>query len=106
MLVDRVDNPVDVRIVADGHVVGIDQDNLEILVSSILVNPVRVQHTEIAANATGSLFCNTAQISGELQLVDTLILRLTVNNTLVVRSLSATSSDSNTIQDVALHNCN
>ena len=40
VLVHRVHNPVDTRIVSDRDMLGIDQDNFVVFVGSILVNPV------------------------------------------------------------------
>ena len=43
VLVDRVDNPVDARIAANGSMRGVDQNNFVELVCGILVDPVAVQ---------------------------------------------------------------
>lgn len=102
VLVDRVDDPVDARIVSDGDVLGVHQDNLEVLVGGILVHPVRVQHSQVAGNTASALLSNTAQVADELQLVDTLVLGLTIDNTLVVGSLAATSANSHSVDNIAL----
>lgn len=102
MLVNSLGDPVDTRIVTDGNVVRINQDNFEVLVSSILVNPVRVQHTKVGSNTTNTFLGNGAKVANELKLVDTVVLGLTVNDTLEVRSLAATTADSNSVHDVAL----
>jgi len=44
-LVDRIDNPVDPCVSTNRFVTGIHQNNFIILVDTVLVNPVRVQHT-------------------------------------------------------------
>ena len=102
VLVDGVDDPVDAGIIADGNVTGVDKDNLEVLVSGILVNPVRVQHTHVSAGSASTLLGNTAQVADELELVDTVVLGLTIHNTLVVGSLSATAANSDTVDDETL----
>lgn len=102
VLVNRVDDPVDARIVADDNMVRVNKDNLEVLVGSILVDPVRVEDTEVGANTASALLGNTAQVADELELVDTLVLGLAIDNTLVVRSLAATSADSHAVDNVTL----
>lgn len=42
VLVDGLDDPVDASITADGLVLGIDEDDLKVLVGGILIDPVRV----------------------------------------------------------------
>lgn len=40
VLVNRVHNPVDARVVSDGNVLRINKNDFEVLVGGILVNPV------------------------------------------------------------------
>ena len=55
-----VDNPVDARILADGLVLGVDEDDFEVLVGRVLIDPVRVEDSEVGAAATDTLFsCGT-----------------------------------------------
>lgn len=42
VLVHGVDDPVDAGVLADGLVLGVDEDNLVVLVGGVLVDPVRV----------------------------------------------------------------
>jgi len=56
VLVNGVDDPVDAGICADGLVLGIDTDDLVVLVRRILVDPVRVQDSEVGAAAADALF--------------------------------------------------
>jgi hypothetical protein len=42
VLVDGLDDPVDAGVATDGLVLGVDEDDLEVLVGSVLVNPVGV----------------------------------------------------------------
>ncbi len=60
VLVDRIGNPVDTRIISDTRVVWIDKDDLKILVGGILVNPVRVQDSQVCSNTTNTLLSNAA----------------------------------------------
>ena len=41
-------------------VVGVDEYNFIILVHTILVDPIRVQHSQIATATADALFCNTS----------------------------------------------
>jgi hypothetical protein len=72
-LVDGVDDPVDARIAADGLVLGIDEDDLEVLVCRVLVNPVRVQDAQVGATAADTLFGGGSERSLVLELVDSLV---------------------------------
>lgn len=40
VLVNRVDNPVDARIISDGNMLRIHKDDFVVLVGGVLVNPV------------------------------------------------------------------
>jgi hypothetical protein len=53
-------------------VVRVDEDNLEVLVHAILVNPVRVEDAKVAAAATDALLRRAPQTALELEVVDTL----------------------------------
>jgi len=55
VLVNRVDDPVDPRISADGLVLRVDENDLKVLVGRVLVDPVRVQDAQIGAAATDTL---------------------------------------------------
>lgn len=102
VLVHSLGDPVDTRIVADGNVVRIDKDDFEVLVSSILVDPVRVQDTQVSSNAADAFLSHGAKVANELELVDTVILGLTVDDTLEVRSLAATTADGNSVHNITL----
>uniref|UniRef100_A0A182TWM0 Uncharacterized protein n=1 Tax=Anopheles melas TaxID=34690 RepID=A0A182TWM0_9DIPT len=52
MFVHGVTDPVNVRVTTDGVVGGIDHDDLEVLMGSVLSNPVRVQHAQTSQPAT------------------------------------------------------
>jgi hypothetical protein len=102
VLVDRIHNPVNGRIVADGIVVRINKNNFIILEGSILVHPVAVEHTEVGANATNTALSNSTEVTTVLQLVNTLVLGLTINNTLRIRSFTSTTANSNTVHNITL----
>ena len=99
VLVDGVNNPVDAGVTADSSVGGINHDNLEVLEGSILSSPVRVQDTEVSAALSSTLLSDATKGAGSL---DTLVLGLTVNNTLGVRALGGTTADTDTVDDVTL----
>jgi hypothetical protein len=73
VLVDGVDDPVDAGIDADGLVLGVDQDDLEVLVGRVLVDPVGVEDTQVGAAATDTLLSGGLEGALVLQLVDTLV---------------------------------
>jgi hypothetical protein len=58
--------------------IGIDKDDLIILVHTILVDPVRVQDTQVTATTANSLFRNAPQTALELEVIDTLMNRFTI----------------------------
>ena len=70
-LVDSVADPVDASIAADGLVLGVDEDDLEVLVGGVLVDPVGVQDTQVSAAAANTLLSGGAQSTLVLELVDT-----------------------------------
>ena len=95
-------DPVDSGILLDGSVGGVHKDHLEELVSGILTNPVGVEDTHVRASAANLLLSDGSVGSSLLQLSDTLMDGLTVNDTLADRSLTATSSDTDTVDGVTL----
>ena len=102
VLVHRVHDPIDTRIVSDDNVGRIHKDDLEVLVGGILVDPVRVEHSHVHGVATSALLGDGAEVASVLELVDTLVLGLTEHNTLGVGPLAATTADSNAKHGVAL----
>ena len=103
VLVDGVNNPVNARVVSDRDVLRIDQDNFEIFVCSILVYPVRVEDSKVAAVSAGAFLRNTSQVSDEFELVDTLVLWLSVDDALVVGPLAATTTNGAAVDHIALY---
>ena len=76
MLVNWVDDPVDTGVAADGLVLRVDQDDLEVLVGRVLVDPVRVEDTQIGAATSNTLLGGRLEGSLVLELVNTLVGRL------------------------------
>ena len=95
-------DPVDSGVLGDGLVVGVNKDDLEELEGSVLTNPVRVEDSKVSAASAYSLFSDGSVRSVGLELVDTLVDGLAVDNTLGDGSLTATTSDSNSVDHVAL----
>jgi hypothetical protein len=73
VLVDRLDDPVDARIAADGLVLGVDEDDFVVLVGRVLVDPVRVEDAQVGAATTDTLFGGRLERTLVLELVDTLV---------------------------------
>ena len=70
---DRVDDPVDARITTDGLVLGVHEDDLVVLVGGILVDPVRVQDSQVGAATADSFFGGGLERALILELVHTLV---------------------------------
>jgi hypothetical protein len=102
VLVDRVDDPVDAGVAANGLVLWVDEDDLVVLVGRVLVDPVRVEDAEVSAAATDALLSGGAERALVLQLVDTLVGRLAVGCTLWSRSLAAATANTDAVDDIAL----
>jgi hypothetical protein len=80
----------------------IDKDNLEILVCCILVYPVRVQHSQIGAFTTNTLFSCGTQRTLVFKLIDSLVCGFSVGCTFGDGTFSASSTDTNAVDDIAL----
>ena len=102
MLVDGVADPVDLGVVSDGLVGGIDEDDFVVFIGGVLSNPVGVEDSEASDLSADSFFGDGSQVSGELELDDTLVGGLTADDTLSDGLLSASSSDSDSVDDVTL----
>jgi hypothetical protein len=79
VLVDGGDDPVDAGIAADGLVLGVDKDDLVVLVGRVLVDPVRVEDAQVGAAATDTLLSGALEGALVLELVDTLVGGLAYN---------------------------
>jgi hypothetical protein len=73
VLVHRVDDPVDAGVTADGLVLGVDEDDLVVLVGAVLVDPVGVEDAEVGATAADTLLSGGLESARVLELVDTLV---------------------------------
>jgi len=102
VLVNRVDDPVDAGITADSLVLRVNEDDLEVLVGRVLVDPVRIQDTQIGTTATDTLLCGGLKRSLVLQLVHTLIGWLAESSTLWYWLLATSTTNSDTVDDIAL----
>ena len=96
------DDPVDARISSDGLVEGVDHDHFVEFVGSILSHPVRVEDSQVSASLSNSFLSDGSVGSSRLELSDTLVDWLSVNDTLGNGLLSSSSSDSNSIDDISL----
>lgn len=73
VLVDGVDDPVDAGIAADSLVLGVNEDDLVVLVGAVLVDPVGVEDAEVSAAAADTLLGGGLEGALVLELVDTLV---------------------------------
>ena len=73
MLVHRLDDPVDTGVLADDLVLRVDEDDFEVLVGRVLVDPVGVEDAKIGAAAADALFGGGFEGALVLELVDTLV---------------------------------
>ena len=95
-------DPVDSGVSSDGLVEGVNENDFEELEGSVLTNPVGVEHSEVSASSSDSLLSDRSVGSVGLELVDTLVNGLSVNDSLGDGLLSATSSDSDSVDDITL----
>jgi len=102
MLMNGVDDPADARITTDGLVLRVDEDNLEILVGGVLVDPVRVENTQVGAATSDTLLGSRLERSLVLELVHTLVGRLAISSTLWYWPLATSTADTDTVDDIAL----
>lgn len=99
---DRLADPVDAGIAADSLVLGVDADDLEVLVGRVLVDPVGVQHTQVGAAAANTLLSGGLEGTLIFELVNTVVGGLAVGGTLGNRALATTAADTDTVDNVAL----
>lgn len=86
-------DPVNSWVVLDCIVGGVDANDLIVLVSGVLVDPIRVQNSQSSYSSSNSLLSDALQVPCELELSDTLVLGLAINNALGDGLLPASSSD-------------
>lgn len=102
VLVNWVNNPVVSWVSSDGIVRWVHTNDLVVLVGGVLVHPVRIQHSQVGSSSTNSFLGGHSQGLLVLELSDTLVGWLTVGGSLWHRSLSTTSSNSDTEDDETL----
>ncbi len=102
VLVHSRDNPVDTRVIANGDVVRVNQDALVVFVRGILVDPVRVKHAHVTGETADTVLGNRAQVTLELQVVNTGVDWLSVHNATTVGSLATATADGDTVDGVSL----
>ena len=102
VLVDRCTDPVHSSVTTDGLVGRINQNDLKVLVGSVLRDPVRVEDSQVGAFASDSLFGNRLGRSLKFELVHTLVNGLAVGGTLGGHSLAVTSSNTDSVDNKAL----
>ena len=102
VLVGGVADPVHARVVPDGGVGGVDEDDLKVLVGRVLVHPVRVENAEAAALSSDLLLGSGLGVPLGLQLGDTLVDRLSVDDSLGHGPLPSSPSYSRPVDDDAL----
>jgi len=102
VLVHRVDNPVDARIIADLDVGRIHENDFVIFHGSILVDPIGVENPQVAEFTSNLLLGHRLEIALEFDLIDTLIFGLTVDHTAVVGPLAPSATDAAADDDVSL----
>lgn len=68
-----VTDPVDAGITTDGLVLGIDKDDLVVLVGGVLVDPVGVQDAQVSSAATNTLLSGGLESTLVLELVNTVV---------------------------------
>jgi len=102
VFVDWLGDPVKSWVISDGSVTRVNHDDFEEFVSGVLSNPVRVEDSKGTELSTGSFLSNRTSVSVELEADNTLTCWLTVNNTLGDWLFSATSSNSDSVNDDTL----
>jgi len=101
-LVHRLGDPVDPRIAANGLVVGVNEDDLVIFIDAVLVNPVRVQYSQVTTTPTNALLRNTPQPSLGLEVVHTLTDGFAIGGTFRDVLLAISPADTDTVDNVSL----
>lgn len=103
MFMHRFCNPLSVRIATNHLVSWIKQNDFVKLVSWVLANPVRVQHSKWATSTSNTSLSNCLMTSRILQLINTMGFWLSISLTLGNLSFTASSSDTNAVNDVSLY---
>jgi len=102
VLVSGSADPVDTGVVADAVVGRIHADDFVVLVGGVLVDPVGVENAGVGALAANTAFSDNLEVARGLEVGDTLVLGLTVHDTLVPLLLAAATADGNAGDGVSL----
>jgi len=101
-LVHGLRDPVDPGVAADSLVAGVNENDLVVFVDTVLVHPVRVEHTKVTAPPANTLLRHAPQTTLRLEVVNTLADGLAVGRTLGDVFLAVTPPHTYTVDDVAL----
>ena len=80
----------------------VNHDDFVVLVHGILVQPVRVQHSQRTASSRRAFLGDRLQVAREFELGDAAVHRLPVHLTLVHRTLTTTATDAGAVDDKTL----
>ena len=70
---DWLDDPVDARVATDSFVLGVDQYDLEVLVCGVLIDPIRIKHSNIGTTTSDALLGGRFEGPLIFELIDTLV---------------------------------
>ena len=85
-LVDRLDDPIDSGVAADGLMLRVNQNDLKVFVGGVLVDPIRIEDPKVGAAAANSLLSSGFERALVFQLIDSLICGLACSVDHVSRS--------------------
>lgn len=69
----RLNDPIYSRVSTNGFVLRINQDDFEVFVGRILIDPVRIQDPKVGAAAANTLFGSRPEGALVFELIDTLV---------------------------------
>ena len=103
MFVDSITDPVDLGIVTNCFMERIDADHFKVFEGRILSNPIRAQNSQCFGNSlSNSSLSNCLKVSNRLELIDTLIGRLSKDCSLWNLLLSTSSPYLDSVDQVSL----
>ena len=70
---NRIHDPIDPAIAANGFMLRVDEDDLEVLVRGVLIDPVGVEDAQVGAAAADALFGSGFEGALVFELVDALV---------------------------------
>jgi hypothetical protein len=80
VLVNRIDDPINARVTSNGLMLRVDQDDLKILICGILINPVRVEDSQICTATSHPLLSCRFQRPLVFKLIYTLVGRFSCDH--------------------------